>query len=119
MKKILVVDDEFDILTTWRLVLQMEGYEVVTASNGLAALESARHRVPDLIITDWMMPKMDGVALIRELSRDRALAHVPVVLMSAAAKAPALTHRVAEFHRKPLSIDDLIAIVARLIGPPA
>jgi CheY-like chemotaxis protein len=116
MKNILVVDDEFDILTTWRLVLQMEGYEVVTASNGAAALESARHRVPDLIITDWMMPKMDGVALIRELSRDDALAQVPVVLMSAAARAPQIEHAALEFHRKPLSIDDLLAAVLRLIG---
>jgi DNA-binding NarL/FixJ family response regulator len=58
MKKILVVDDEFDLLTTWRLVLQMEGYEVSTASNGLLALESVRANPPDLIITDWMMPTM-------------------------------------------------------------
>ncbi|CDY76033.1 Phosphate regulon transcriptional regulatory protein PhoB (SphR) [Caballeronia glathei] len=119
MKKILVVDDEFDILTTWRLVLEMEGYEVVTASNGALAIDAARQNRPDLIVTDWMMPRMDGVALVRELAQDEALADVPVVLTSAAAKAPALTHRVAEFHRKPLSIDDLIAIVTRLIGPPA
>jgi DNA-binding response OmpR family regulator len=117
MKNILVVDDEFDILTTWRLVLQMEGYEVVTASNGAAALEAARTRRPDLIITDWMMPKMDGVALIRELARDEALAPVPVVLMSAAARVPQLEHPSVEFHRKPLSIDELLAAVVRLIGP--
>ena len=79
MKNILVVDDEFDILTTWRLVLQIEGYEVVTASNGLLALDAARAHLPDLIITDWMMPRMDGVALIRELAHDPALSGVPVV----------------------------------------
>lgn len=116
MKKILVVDDEFDLLTTWRLVLEMEGYEVVTASNGLLALEAARAGKPDLILTDWMMPRMDGVALARALADDDALAQVPVILTSAAAKVPTIEHAALEFHRKPLSIDDLIAIVGRLIG---
>lgn len=117
MKKILVVDDEFDLLTTWRLVLQMEGYEVGTASNGLLALESVRAAPPDLIITDWMMPKMDGLALCRALAADDALAQIPVVLSSAAARTPEIEHPKLEFHRKPLSIDSLVAIVKRLIGP--
>jgi CheY-like chemotaxis protein len=90
MKKILVVDDEFDLLTTWRLVLQMEGYEVSTASNGLLALESVRANPPDLIITDWMMPTMDGVALCHALAADDTLAQIPVVLSSAAARFPSM-----------------------------
>jgi CheY-like chemotaxis protein len=117
MKKILVVDDEFDILTTWRLVLEMEGYEVATATNGRTALDAARANRPDLVITDWMMPHMDGVELIRQLADNETLANVPVILMSAAANAPKLVHRDARFHRKPLSIDDLIASVRQLIGP--
>ena len=117
MKKILVVDDEFDLLTTWRLVFQMEGYAVVTASNGLIALDLARAEPPDLIITDWMMPKMDGVALCNALAADDALAHIPVVLTSAAARTPPVDHQRVEFHRKPVSIDDFVGIVTRLIGP--
>jgi CheY-like chemotaxis protein len=117
MKKILVVDDEFDLLTTWRLVLQMEGYAVVTASNGLQALDVARAEPPDLIVTDWMMPRMDGVALCNALAADDKLADIPVVLTSAAARTPPVDHTRVEFHRKPISIDDFIALVARLIGP--
>lgn len=117
MKNILVVDDEFDLLTTWRLVLEMEGYAVGTASNGLLALQWARANLPDLIVTDWMMPTMDGVALCHALAADDTLAQIPVVLSSAAARAPAVTHPHLEFHRKPLSIDQLIKIVTRLIGP--
>jgi CheY-like chemotaxis protein len=117
MKKILVVDDEFDLLTTWRLVLEMEGYGVVTASNGALALDAARAGKPDLIVTDWMMPRMDGIALVQALAADDTLARVPVVLTSAAPKAPALEHPLAEFHRKPLMIDELIEIIVRLIGP--
>ena len=117
MKKILVVDDEFDILTTWRLVLEMEGYEVVTASNGRSALDVARSSPPALVITDWMMPHMDGVALVQALAASDGLGKVPVILMSAAANAPALEHPHAQFRRKPLSIDDLLDIVKGLIGP--
>jgi CheY-like chemotaxis protein len=117
MKKILVVDDEFDILTTWRLVLEMEGYEVVTASNGRTALDAARSTPPALVITDWMMPHMDGVELIRQLATSNGLDGVPVILMSAAANAPALDHPHAQFRRKPFSIDDLIDTVRGLIGP--
>lgn len=116
MKKILVVDDEFDILTTWRLVLEMEGYEVSTATNGRTALDAARSTTPDLVITDWMMPHMDGVELIRQLAASETLGRVPVILMSAAANAPKLDHPNARFHRKPLSIDQLIESVRQLIG---
>ncbi|WP_244849867.1 response regulator [Caballeronia sp. SL2Y3] len=114
MKKILVVDDEFDILTTWRLVLEMEGYEVTTASNGRIALDAANMDAPDIIITDWMMPHMDGVELIRSLAQSDTLNKVPVILMSAAANAPELDHPDARFRRKPLSIDDLLTLVADL-----
>jgi CheY-like chemotaxis protein len=117
MKKILVVDDEFDILTTWRLVLEMEGYEVSTASDGRIALDAARSNPPALVITDWMMPHMDGVELVRQLAASDGLARVPVILMSAAANAPALEHPYAQFRRKPFSIDDLIDTVQSLIGP--
>ncbi|SAL16079.1 chemotaxis response regulator [Caballeronia arvi] len=117
MKKILVVDDEFDILTTWRLVLEMEGYEVVTASNGRTALDTARSNPPTLVITDWMMPHMDGVQLIRQLAASDGLGAVPVILMSAAAHAPVLEHPHAQFRRKPLSIDELLDAVKGLIGP--
>jgi CheY-like chemotaxis protein len=117
MKKILVVDDEFDILTTWRLVLEMEGYEVSTASDGRIALDAARSNPPALVITDWMMPHMDGVELVRQLAASDGLARVPVILMSAAANAPALEHPHAQFRRKPFSIDDLIDTVQSLIGP--
>jgi CheY-like chemotaxis protein len=64
-----------------------------------------------------MMPKMDGLALCRALAADATLAGVPVILSSAAARTPQIEHPHLEFHRKPLSMDELVAIVARLIGP--
>ncbi|KNH03965.1 Two-component response regulator [Candidatus Burkholderia brachyanthoides] len=95
----------------------MEGYEVSTAANGHIAFDAARSNAPDLVITDWMMPYMDGVELIRELAASDTLGKIPVILMSGAAKAPRLDHPDARFHRKPVFIDDLIDTVRELIGP--
>ncbi|CAE6815779.1 Regulator of RpoS [Paraburkholderia nemoris] len=63
MKSILLVDDESDLLAAWHLILTSEGYDVRCAANGAEALESMRQRVPDLVITDWMMPLMGGAEL--------------------------------------------------------
>lgn len=63
MKTIMVVDDEFDLLTVWSLLLEQVGYTVVTAPNGAAALELARKSKPDLILSDCMMPIMSGPQL--------------------------------------------------------
>ena len=67
MHSILLVDDEPEILAAWRLILENEGYEVGCASNGAEAVARMRSVVPDLIITDWMMPVMDGAELCRRL----------------------------------------------------
>ncbi|CAM2141228.1 Two component AraC family transcriptional regulator [Pararobbsia alpina] len=116
MKVILVVDDEFDILTTWQMVLQLEGFTVLTAPNGKIGLEIARSTPPDLIITDWMMPVMDGLELCRMLAKDPALAVIPLILASAAWHEPSVPHPNAVFLRKPVSMDALVDIVRRLIA---
>ena len=78
--KILVVDDEDLLVKGIRFNLQNDGYEVITGSNGLQALEMAKTQNPDLIVLDIMMPEMDGLtacALIREFS------NVPIILLTA------------------------------------
>jgi CheY-like chemotaxis protein len=67
MYSILLVDDEADLLAAWHLILHAEGYEVRCAVNGVEALELMRQGVPDLVITDWMMPVMGGAELCRRL----------------------------------------------------
>ncbi|SIT45560.1 Response regulator receiver protein (fragment) [Paraburkholderia ribeironis] len=83
MHSILLVDDEPEILAAWRLILEDEGYQVRCASNGAEALERAASNVPDLVITDWMMPVMDGAELYRRLRALPQLADVPVLVHSA------------------------------------
>ncbi|MDE1179766.1 response regulator [Paraburkholderia sp.] len=115
MKTILVVDDEFDILTVWRLLLEQQGYEVMTASNGAVALQLVRDNRPDLILSDCMMSVMTGPQLCAALYDDPDLRSVPVILCSAAADIPRQPNPVIEYCRKPLSLDVLLKMFDRLL----
>ncbi|OLL28155.1 response regulator [Burkholderia sp. SRS-W-2-2016] len=114
MKTILVVDDEFDILTVWRLLLERHGYTVLTASNGAAALELVRTSRPDIIVSDCMMPVMSGIQLCAALNADAELREIPIILCSAAADVPAQPNPHIAYARKPLSFDQLLAMLARM-----
>lgn len=86
-RKILVIDDDPDILTYVSEVLNDHGYECATASDGAAGLEKARAERPDLILLDLMMPKKSGVRFLNEIRRDDALKGIPVIVVSGATKA--------------------------------
>jgi DNA-binding response OmpR family regulator len=81
--KVLVVDDEPDVLLLCRVNLEFEGYEVVEATNGEQAVEQARTESPDVVLLDVMMPKMDGWQVLRAMKDDDALKDIPVVLLTA------------------------------------
>lgn len=83
--RILAVDDTPENLEILQLRLASQGYEVVTAVDGEEGLERARELTPDLILLDIMMPKLDGIAVVRELKRDEALRFIPVILVTAKA----------------------------------
>jgi CheY-like chemotaxis protein len=114
MKTILVVDDEFDILTVWRLLLERHGYTVLTASNGAAALAQIRITRPDIIVSDCMMPVMSGLQLCAILNADADLRTIPIALCSAAADIPKQPNPKIEYARKPLSFDQLLEMLERL-----
>jgi CheY-like chemotaxis protein len=84
MHSILLVDDEPEILAAWQAILLDEGYTVCCARNGFEALERLTESVPDLVVTDWMMPLMGGAELCRQLKGHPDLAHVPIIVHSAA-----------------------------------
>jgi CheY-like chemotaxis protein len=85
MATVLVVDDEDALVELITEVLTDEGHEVLTASNGLDALEilEAQDQAPDCILSDVMMPRLDGLELVRRVRANTRLARVPIVLMSA------------------------------------
>src|SRR5439155_19864869 len=81
--RVLVVDDEDDIRELCRVNLEFEGYEVIDAADGEAALQLVRSDHPDVIFLDLMMPKMDGWEVLRRLKEDDATASIPVILLTA------------------------------------
>jgi CheY-like chemotaxis protein len=116
MKTILVADDEFDILTVWRLLLERHGYTVLTASNGAAALALIRTSRPDIIVSDCMMPMMSGTQLCAALYADPELRDIPIILCSAAADVPVQPNPRIAYARKPLSFDHLLAMLKQMGG---
>lgn len=80
--RILVVDDEQDLLWALQHSLSDEGYEVLTAQNGKEGLCAARRHRPDLVILDIVMPELNGLRVCRELRRDPSLASVPIIFLT-------------------------------------
>jgi CheY-like chemotaxis protein len=119
MAVVLVVDDEFGIANLLADVLSDEGHRVMVAANGHEALKRAEEESPDLVITDFMMPVMDGAQLIKAMAESPELKDVPVFLMSS---APEVAIRdkcsgYALFIRKPFRIYDIVDLVARVVSP--
>lgn len=82
---ILVVDDVADNVEILQMRLESQGYEVATAADGIEALDKARRLLPDLMLLDIMMPKMDGIAVVKELKADPSMPFIPVILVTAKA----------------------------------
>jgi len=116
--KVLVVDDDPVIVRLLRVNFEMEGYEVVTAPDGEEGLASARAERPDVVVSDVMMPKLDGLAFAAALRRDAALAGVPIVLLSAKAQnadVDAGLELADDYVTKPFDPLELLDRVARLL----
>ena len=117
MKKltILVVDDDQQILDFLRPKLKGAGYNVLTASNGIEALEQARNQEPDLLVLDLMMPVKDGLETLREI---RDFSAVPVIVLSArgadADKIKGLELGADDYLSKPFNPDELLARIKAL-----
>src|SRR6266852_6179662 len=123
MKTILVVDDEYFLVETLSVLLETEGYRVVSAANGKDGLAQLVKESPDLLLTDFMMPVANGLELMREVHALPDFRSLPVVMMSASSKSIALlTHpkaspvRLSAFLSKPFQKDELLAVIERLIG---
>ncbi len=84
MSTILLVDDEPELLDLYTEVLELMDHRVLRAHDGREALEIAHERRPDLVVTDWQMPRMSGVELCRRLVQDEELHDVPIIMHSAA-----------------------------------
>ena len=120
-KKILIVDDEVDLVETVRFPLEMEGYHVLVSYNGEDALNQARKENPDLILLDLMLPKMDGYKVCRLLKFDDRCKHIPILMLTAKFqekdKALGMETGANEYITKPFDIRDLLKKVKVYLNP--
>jgi CheY-like chemotaxis protein len=113
MSTILLVDDEQEILDLFTEVLELMDHRVLGARDGHEALSIAREASPDLVVTDWNMPRMTGLELCHELHADEQLRDIPIILHSSAGNphAPGV-----QFVPKSCALEEFEALVSRLLA---
>ena len=118
-ERILVVDDDPDILQFVRLNLELDGFDVDLAGGGREALEMAAAAQPDLMLLDVMMPEIDGLTVLRRLRTDPATANIPVIILTARSLAEdrvkGLDLGADDYITKPFDLEELIARVRTVL----
>ncbi len=116
-RHVLLVEDEPGTMMTVCLLLEMMGHRVSQATNGRRALEELAIELPDIVLTDYMMPHLNGVELIEAMRADPRFAALPVILTSAALPPEVNPSTVAQgFLVKPYRIDALVKMIEALLG---
>jgi len=121
-KKILIVEDELDVMKYLQAIFEDEGYDTITAEDGLKGFETAQSEKPDLITLDLAMPNQSGVRTYRQFKEDDALKETPVVVITAVGddmeqyfkKVPGF-QRPEGFMNKPIDAEELVKMVEGLL----
>lgn len=115
---ILVVDDDLDILETTKDFLQKRGFEILTATNGLDALNKLKQKIPDLILADVLMPEMDGYAFYKELKKNIITSNIPVLIITGRGKMEESFKvlGVDGFITKPFTTDNLLSEIEHIFN---
>ncbi|MCQ9207983.1 MAG: response regulator [Omnitrophica bacterium] len=118
-KRILIVDDDPDILDILRLTIPEEEYEVVQAEDGQEALDKVYERPPDLIILDYVIPKIDGRAVCQKLKKDVLLRHMPIIMLTGKGdvkdKVKGLDAGADDYIVKPFEPEELLARIRMIL----
>ncbi len=120
-KRILVVDDETEIVQILQIRLEANGYEVLSAHDGLQALEKVHAEKPDLILLDILMPRMDGGTFLHRMKELGLLGIIPIIVLTAKANMREffLVQEIADFMVKPFDSRNLLREIARHLGEPS
>ena len=121
-KKILIVEDDTELLELLRLHLKSAGFAIATARNGIEALKKARSLSPDLVLLDLVLPELDGFAVCETLRKAPATASIPVIMLtgltSQAARRAGLEAGTRDFITKPVNPQHLVARINELLRHP-
>lgn len=122
-KKILVVDDEQDVLTYFEAIFQDNGYDTVSAKDGIEGFELAKSEKPDLIVLDVAMPQQSGLKTYRQYKRHSALTNIPVIIITAVDDSFRIfLDELKEFgppegiFNKPIDPQELLKVVAEILS---
>ncbi|MBI5699481.1 response regulator [Candidatus Saganbacteria bacterium] len=122
-KKIMVVDDEPEILGILKFRMSSWGYEALTAASGKEALQAAEAKKPDLILLDVMMPGMSGFDVLRELKAKESTKNIPVIMITVAAAKHEVDEGIklgaAYYLSKPYDAQELLKRIQSILGPEA
>ena len=124
--KVLIVDDEKNIVEAVKYNLERDGYRILVAHDGARALELARRELPDLVLLDWMLPELDGLEVCRLLKHGDNTKHIPIIMLTVKSdetdKVLGLEMGADDYVTKPFSARELLARVKALLRraqPPA
>ena len=119
-KKIVIVDDDRDTREMLKTALELEGYEILTATNGLRLLSTLYVDKPDLVLLDVMMSWIDGFELCRSIKKNLEYRDIPVIFISAKKSQEDIETGLAcgavDYFTKPLELDKLVARIKEVIG---
>jgi len=122
-KKILIVEDNSELLELQRLTLKQAGFQTVTASNGVEALKKARAAAPDLVLLDLVLPELDGFAVCESLRKDPATATVPIIVLTGLSseftRFAGLDAGANEYVTKPANLSELVSRIEYWLAQPA
>ena len=117
--KLLLVEDERTLASIIKDTLSEKGFDVILAYDGKAGLKSAQEAIPDVIVTDIMMPTMDGFSFVKELKKKKSLADIPVIFLSARSQTEDIVEGFEiganDYLRKPFAMSELIVRVRALL----
>ena len=120
-KRILVIEDEAEMIDLTRIVLEREGYKVLGADGGARGLEMIKQEKPDLILLDLMMPDIGGWEVYRQVKADQELAQIPVIVVTAKAQSidkvlGLQVAKVDDYITKPFGPKDLLESIDRVLN---
>ena len=120
---ILLVDDDPNLRDMLRQMLEMGGFDVVEAEDGLDALEKLEEMAPDIMVLDVMMPNLDGVSLCKQLRSDAEFMSLPIIMLSGKTQQRAVAEGIAAgancYLCKPITVEELIRSVRELLPAPS
>jgi DNA-binding response OmpR family regulator len=119
-QRVLVVEDEPNIVESLSFLVRQAGYNILIARDGLAAIRTMEDHIPDLILLDVMLPRMDGYDVCRSIRADKRLSHIPIIMLSAKGKdldrRKGLELGANEYLTKPFSTREVVSMLKTYLG---